>query len=139
MRRFHPRDFTRSVGVSHSGHRSLFGSTAWKNIVAKTIRAMKIALKMIRKSRPSDIRHLATLRRVTLSSAARRRQRDSTELFQLPLDIAPKLDVRNTIFDSLDHYLGTGGNRSAFQPNGWHGSVGAVVLVRDLTGLPGSN
>ncbi|HXT48317.1 MAG TPA: hypothetical protein VN717_06730 [Gemmatimonadaceae bacterium] len=60
MSRFQPRERTRSVGVSHSGQRSLLGSTAWKNIVAKMIRATKITVKMIRNIQPSDILHLTT-------------------------------------------------------------------------------
>jgi hypothetical protein len=137
MRRFHPRDFTRSVGVSHSGQRSLLGSTAWKNIVANTIRAMKIVLKMIRKSSPSDIRHLASPRRVILSSAARRRQRVSTELFQLPFDIAPKLDVRNTIFYSLNHDFRAGFDRQTLEPESRHDTARAIVLVENFTGVAG--
>ncbi len=135
MSRFQPRDLTRSVGVSHSGHRSLFGSTEWKNIVAKTIRAMKIVLKMIRKSSPSDIRHLATLRRVTRSSAGRRRLRGSAELFQLPLDIAPKLDICNTVFDTLDDYFGTRDDRRAFEGDRRNALTRAIVLEENLAGM----
>lgn len=140
MSRFHPGDFTRRVGVSHSGQRSLFGSTAWKNMVAKTIRAMKIALNMIRKIRASDMHHLATSRdhpaRDILGNRAPAAARYSTELFQLSLDIAPQLDVRNTIFNALDYDFCSGGYGCALQSNRRYDSMGTIMLVEDFARPP---